>query len=273
MKKKPLNTKQDSKDGFTLIEVMLALAITGLMLVGIIGGSYTSIARQRYNDALNSFAEYLSRVYSEVLSPESLGQGNSDSNDGGNLAILGKVLVFGHDYGDEDANRSVYSATLVGTAEISRPSDHGFLNELANTSSNVQLFCGNDRSQSTVSSYLPLWQTELVNPTNVDDPSQSFRGTVIISRTPTSNVIHTAFAPNVTYNLRDECTQDNQNANIRFVDQLRDIAHNPIYSLENQVRICLESEDSPISREIDLAVDGSNTSAVSILSEGESQCR
>jgi len=296
MKKKYLNTKQDSKDGFTLIEVMLTLAITGLMLVGIIGGSYTSIARQRYNDALNSFAEYLSRVYSETLSPESLGQGNSDTNPspnyGDNFAILGKVLVFGHDYADnEEDSRSVFSATLVGDATVSHSSGQGFLEELATLAGEtnpitgkpkLQLFCGNESRSlpSTVAKYTPLWQTKLMSSVNAENPnSQPFRGTIIIARTPTSGSIHTAFAQEqegrYVYDLRDRCTPDDNGASTNFIEDLR--GHRADYSLgtsgAEKVGICLDSDDSPVTRQVDILLNGSNASAVSILSEGESQCR
>ena len=83
-------TKQlpETKKGFTLIEVMLVLGLTGLLIVGMLGGTFTAIAHQRYNDSVRSFAEYLRTVYGEVLSPESLGAGNSMSE-----AVFGKILV------------------------------------------------------------------------------------------------------------------------------------------------------------------------------------
>lgn len=65
------------KSGFTIIEVMLVLGLTGMLLIGLLGGTFASIASRRYSDSVRSFAEYLRQEYSEVLSPESLGSGNS----------------------------------------------------------------------------------------------------------------------------------------------------------------------------------------------------
>jgi len=285
MRKRSHKKKRDSKDGFTLVEVMLALAITGLMLVGLIGGSYTSIARQRYTDALNGLAEYFSRVYGEVLSPESLGQGNSDSAFNNNLAIIGKVLVIGYEYADsEDDSRSIFSATLVGDADISQAGGQSFLDELTSlaeqtdpttSATKLQLFCGDEGRSfpSTVAKYTPLWQTKLFNISDIDD-GRPFRGTIIIARTPTSNAIHTAFASDETYNLRDECNPDNKAASTQFVEGLRnDIGGDRVnYTLNRKVEICLESDDSPIARQVNIAADGGNASAISILSEGESRC-
>lgn len=258
---------EDSKAGFTIIEVMLVLAVTGIMLLGLIGSSYTTIARQRYSDALNSFGEYLSRIYSEVISPESSGKGSS-----ADVAIIGKILVFGEDYDDDRDRRSVYSATLVGTTNIARPSDQSFLEELVSPESKVQIFCGNEDRATTVSSYTPLWETELMGADQYKE--EPFKGTVIIARTPTSNTVHTVFARGKTYNLKDQCNPENKHANTAFMDDLKEEGMS-IYKNDsaNQVKICLKSHDSPISREIDLAIDGSNTSAVSILPESESQCR
>lgn len=275
MKKPKVTAKsEDSKEGFTLIEVMLVLAITGLMLVGLIGGSYTTIARQRYTDALNSFAEYLSRTYSEVISPESLGQGTSDRNSG-NLAILGKVLVFGYNYSDSERDtRSVYSATLVGSADISRASDQEFIDEITSADTDAKLFCG-DASRdlpTTVSLYTPLWETTLTQ--TIPDQNQPFQGTVVIARTPTSSTVHTIYAPDLVYNLRDNCTADNDHANTQFTEDFQEHGRDYYHAdADNQVKICLKAIDNAVIRQINLAVDGSNTSAVSILDESESQCR
>lgn len=59
-----------SKSGFTVVEVVLVLAISMFLFVGIIGGTSINITRQRYNDAVNDFAEFLRRQYSEVISVE-----------------------------------------------------------------------------------------------------------------------------------------------------------------------------------------------------------
>ena len=62
------NTK--TLTGFTIIEIMIFLAITGLLVVGVLVGTGSTIARQRYNDAVESFAEFLRRQYSFVINPQ-----------------------------------------------------------------------------------------------------------------------------------------------------------------------------------------------------------
>lgn len=67
------------RNGFTLVEIVLFLAITSLLFVGIIAGTNNSIFQQRYNDSVQNFAEFLRRIYSEVANPQSVGDGRSDS--------------------------------------------------------------------------------------------------------------------------------------------------------------------------------------------------
>ena len=53
---------------FTIIEVMLVLAITGLLFVGLIGGVQATIRKQRYNDSVQSFENTLQEQYDLVSS-------------------------------------------------------------------------------------------------------------------------------------------------------------------------------------------------------------
>ena len=54
------------RKGFTIIEVMLFLALSGLLLVGLLGGLGGNIARQRYNDAVQDVVNMLRDQYSFV---------------------------------------------------------------------------------------------------------------------------------------------------------------------------------------------------------------
>lgn len=60
-------TKLSSHRGFTIIEVTLVLAISSLIIVGVMMGTSGSIARQRYNDSVNDIVDYLRSTYSEVI--------------------------------------------------------------------------------------------------------------------------------------------------------------------------------------------------------------
>ncbi len=55
------------KSGFTIIEVILFLAISGLILVGMMAVSNNAINGQRYRDAVTSFVDYLQGQYDRVV--------------------------------------------------------------------------------------------------------------------------------------------------------------------------------------------------------------
>ncbi len=281
----------DERQGFTLLEVTLVLALTGLLLVGLLGGTAAAIQTQRYNDSVRSYAEYLRTIYSEVINPETLGTGNSSNKDadgGGNYAIYGKVLVFGYNYGpgtdNQDDTRSVYSATLIGDANVPDISVKGFANELAAV--HAELFCGKRISgteySSTLSRFEPTWQAELmqVNDPNHEPPlsvNDRFVGTVIIARSPSSGAVHTIYTSK-TYDLRDGCKSlSDSYAGQEFKQDLADFYQNPSTStvkyLTEPVGFCVKSENTSAAnyREVRIAEDGRNTSAISILNTDDNE--
>lgn len=259
-----LNDKS-SKSGFTIIEVSLFLAITGLLLIGLLGGTYASIATQRYNDSVRSFAEFLRQVFGEVISPETLGGGNSNQS-----AIYGKIIVFGL-----DNTTTAYTATLIGDVKIPDTSG-GFMNELRTV--NARLFCGiegtapgSEDQESTVSQYTPLWQTRITAPDN-----SIFEGTVIIARSPTSGTIHTYYSPQL-FDIKNHCHAGDTSASSAFaaaVQRNSDLSSDEAFHAE-AINFCLRSENSMIVRDVLLGRDANGTSAINTLADDdpEVKCR
>ena len=65
--------------GFTIIEVTLFLAVSGVLTVGLLAAASVSIQRQQYRDAVQSFAGYLRDEYARVISVENdRGMGGDD---------------------------------------------------------------------------------------------------------------------------------------------------------------------------------------------------
>lgn len=59
-----MNTQKYS--GFTIIEVMLFLAITGALAVGVLAGAGYAIDQQRYRDSVNSFKGLVQDQYGQI---------------------------------------------------------------------------------------------------------------------------------------------------------------------------------------------------------------
>lgn len=280
--------EKKTRKGFTIIEVMLVLAVTGLLLIGVLGRTYSSIATQRYNDSVRSFAEFLRQNYAEVISPETLGFGNSD-----NEAIYGKVLVFGLDHEGENDIKSgqttpVYTATMIGDVHVPNNSA-SFVSELKTV--HARLFCGKKESangtlESTVTTYTPLWEAHLRETVsekngNLDSSGMTkpFSGTVIIARLPSTGLVHTAYSEEL-FNLRDDCTEDNNAASVKFADAIQgeltvagDATQYVKFDSTEDIGFCIESDNSNVVREVRIKADGRNTSAINTLTEEESRCR
>lgn len=54
------------KPGFTIIETLLFLSITGLLIVGVLAGTGTSINTQRYHDSVTTLKSSIQDLYSET---------------------------------------------------------------------------------------------------------------------------------------------------------------------------------------------------------------
>lgn len=236
------------KNGFTIIEVMLVLAIAGLLLVGTIRGTYGAVRTQRYNDAVNTFAENLRQAYNEVLNPRSE---NDQVGNSLERAIYGKVLQFG---GADDSFGRFYTVTLTGPANVDEDAlsgaGGGFVNSLI--SQNVTVAC------NTLTERPLLWESQAYDTNNV-----GYTGIVIIARHPRTGAVHTAVAVNGNSGITNDCV----GASNSFKTKLQ----NATFTTSQPTVFCIKSDEASVVRGVRLAADGVNSSAVSILTEEESR--
>lgn len=178
------------KFGFTLVEVALFLAITGVLFVGIVVGTSNSINGQRFFDATQNFAEFLRSVYSQVSNPQSIGNGQSD------IAIYGKLISFGQTIdlgGGEISNgeQRVFTYDLVGNAEANTVGSGTIQDVLDKAGLSVTVKkTGTDGTKieaaGITEAYIPRWGSQIE-----DIDGKAFKGTIIIVRNPRSGTIVT----------------------------------------------------------------------------------
>lgn len=100
------------KKGFTIIETMLVLSISGLLTVMLLAGWSINLNRQRYEDSVDTFKSSIQDVFNEVENPTNsnirntcmthprnsrtlISSVNSGSGRGNtNCIIMGKMIVF-----------------------------------------------------------------------------------------------------------------------------------------------------------------------------------
>lgn len=90
------------ESGFTIIEVTLFLAVSGLLLLMVFLGTGSLAARQRFTDTTDSLHAYIQSQYDEVvngvnvrtLNTECNGVSNANAGTSVDCLLLGKVLSF-----------------------------------------------------------------------------------------------------------------------------------------------------------------------------------
>ena len=208
---------QQNSSGFTIIEVVLFLAVGGLLGVGILAGASQSVNQQRYQDGVRSLASELQSQYSAVVNVENDRAGNSyrcnpsgtviDTSVSGGVAqsrgtsdctIVGRVIdVTG-------GNRVVTSQPVYATADPMKDSILPTSDVDALRKSNLVVPTAATANTLGRDSYEMEWGTSSVTPAGT--PRQ-FR--LLVVRSPFSNMVRTyavvgsTIEPTVTSNIRD----------------------------------------------------------------------
>ena len=277
------------RKGFTFIEIALFLAVTAALFIGIALGMQNSIFRQRYNDAVQNFFEFMRSVYSKVSNPQSPGEGNSDK-----IAIYGKLIVFGEEY-DMDGNkineldgRPIFVYDVIGDVKGSKEMPSGNVLEiLAKLNANVvrETYGFNGAltgvELASPEKYEMRWQTELQ-----DLAGDPFVGSILVVRHPRSGTINTLVLENTVIPVNYERKQADDivkagGTSSSIKNLLKDYLEkttDPKFSTE-EVSFCIspygpgESGTTP-RQEIRLLENARNASSVEMIETdgGDNQC-
>ena len=267
-----------NKLGFTLVEVTLFLALSSSIMLGIILATNASVARQRYNDSVNDFADFLRGIYSKVIDVEHNASGNSSE------AVYGKLITF-----QESVNSNVYNGQIkvydvVGNAINSSNKITGI------TAIDVLLGCDSDGGKpvcghllkSTDGSFVSEehripWTASLEksndgtkvnncpNDTrtysyNHSDIAGCFSGAILIIRSPLGGNV-------VTYTSATQISYTNTTS-----DPLVEAYQNGYFS-SSDLDFCVDSEDNHYAnrRNIRLLAGGVNSSAVYMVEQDDEE--
>lgn len=242
---KKLKLSPRAKRGFTIVEVSLVLAITGMLAAGLMVGASSSISRQRYNDAINDLVDFFRLSYSEVMNVQNIRTGRSDpaycsvssafdksgksvevQNNAApgrtNCAIYGKLLTIGELNDGKSISSAIHSYDVVGKVfspddyaddSAALSSDKAALKEVG---ANAVTFATNSSSQcvlapaGSATTYNPLWGVKLETTAST---STLFRGAILIFRSPLSGTIETYY---ISYSKTSELPIDISSAIDKF---------------------------------------------------------
>jgi type II secretory pathway pseudopilin PulG len=181
--------------GFTIIETMLFLGISGALVVGLIASSGASLNTQRYRDAAESFKTTLQQQYSDLISVQnsrddswSCGPSATPTNTGSvrenrgqsDCSLLGKYVRL------EDEKISIYKVVGYETDSTSPT------NDIDQLKSNYVLNIVRDEVESNTLEWGAfIAYPSIVNNTPNPTPQSPRKMGILIVRSPNSGQIYT----------------------------------------------------------------------------------
>lgn len=190
--------------GFTIIETMLFLAITGLLMAGILATAGTSVNLQRYNDSVRSLQNRLKKVYNDTInvsndrnSSQACSKGsnainivNAQSNVGqSDCVLIGKYIT--------NSNSNLNNTTITVSDVL------GYYDENTTSGTDVAdfknyLFTIYPGSQD---SYSLEWGSSIYSLTSSNSQSSNF--SILVLRSPISGLVKTFVDSSKSYSQAD----------------------------------------------------------------------
>ncbi len=176
--------------GFTIIELLLFLGITGLMFVGLMAGVSTNINQQRYRDSVNTFASLVQQQYSAVINTRNDRDGSWHCD----ASVVSQDAIHGQARGTTDC---------VVLGRYIRTTDNGSKVETGDVvGTEPSLLTTLQSDQAALTAYVPKvsgFGQEIVNPewgaVLRDTNKQAANFSILILRSPLSGLLR-VFAMN-----------------------------------------------------------------------------
>ena len=248
--------------GFTLVEVSLFLAITAAIFVSIAVGTQNSIFQQRYNDAVQNFAEFLRSIYSQVTNVQSEGDGRSG------YAIYGKLVNFEIDNG----NNKITTYNVVGEVAEDDLGNDNVLERLKKLNADVVLNKGDGEKieyepVGFVENYRPRWASQIQTTKGWAGSYEVFTGALLVVRHPSSGTVYT-FSSKESIDVK------------KYLQDLKGnpSTNSPLTELEfivGDVDFCVNpngAERSTLRRDVRIVANARNATGVEIISDDNNRC-
>ena len=257
------------RHGFTLVEVSLFLVITGVLFIGIVAGVQNSMFQQRYNDSVQSFAEFLRSIYSQTSNVQNPRTNGGQSTE---KAIYGRLVVFGESKdleGNDAKDGAIFAYDVIGNVSGTHSGEvktalqsldlNVFVTKTDPTDDSVEYeFAGN------VEEYKPRWGAGI----QVVKDFSSFTGAILVVRHPRSGSIFTLVKEGETLNINDEESRKNA---------LNNLAKLEGFNVGSEVDFCVNPNGnlpSDARRDVRIIQNARNASGVEIinLDDGTNRC-
>lgn len=257
--------------GFTLVEVSLFLAITAAIFVSIAVGTQNSIFQQRYNDAVQNFAEFLRSVYSQVMNVQSEGYGRSEH------AIYGKLVNFEE---DENGNNKITTYNVIGDVAEDDLDNGNVLDRLKKLNADVVLNkgVGEDieyKPVGFVEDYRPRWASQIQTTKGWDEKYEVFTGALLIVRHPSSGTVYTYSSNEPIKDVDGYIRGLNSGLSVenQLLTKIESDNESDKFSSANDVDFCVNpngAERSTLRRDVRIVANARNATGVEIISDDES---
>lgn len=169
------------KKGFTLVEVALFLALSGLLVAAVIIGTSRSISEKRYNDTVDNFVSYLEGLYASANYVSHGGSGDSSQ------AVYGKLVIMN----DQSSFKSYSIAANANIRGINLPTDAKDALEILNPT----ITTGPEDNKVFISeeTYIPSWGGRIQADETSEDGKDEDKDQILllILRSPKTNMLTT----------------------------------------------------------------------------------
>ncbi len=223
------------KKGFTLVEVMIFLAISGALLAGIIISTSSVVDKQRYYGSVQHFVDFFQNIYAEVTNPKNnsiadIGPGRS------NKVIYGKLITFG----EANTDDSIFVYTVVGQKDTAKGATiDNAMRMLRILDADIFYKKDGDLIPYGMTEQKMVWDIEVS-----DTEGDPFVGAVLIIRSPASGVVYT-------YSIKGKTVEGQQILSAKDTSISNGLAYyldsnsDTSFSL-NEVDFCISQKGNPL---------------------------